>query len=63
MMQFLIKSTQSLQEAMPGCIHTVLLLADRDLALRMEKASSVQVTHTQTHIMLPFYFNVTVNIL
>uniref|UniRef100_A0A8B9KAT8 Pleckstrin homology domain containing, family G (with RhoGef domain) member 4 n=1 Tax=Astyanax mexicanus TaxID=7994 RepID=A0A8B9KAT8_ASTMX len=31
------------QEAMPGCIHTVLLLADRDLALRIEKPSSIQV--------------------
>uniref|UniRef100_A0A671MGS8 Rho guanine nucleotide exchange factor 40-like n=1 Tax=Sinocyclocheilus anshuiensis TaxID=1608454 RepID=A0A671MGS8_9TELE len=32
-----------LQEAMPGCIHTVLLLADRDLALRVEKTTSIQV--------------------
>ncbi|XP_057189957.1 pleckstrin homology domain-containing family G member 4B isoform X4 [Triplophysa rosa] len=39
----LFKAFNILQEAMPGCIHTVLLLADRDLALRMEKASSVQV--------------------
>ncbi len=30
---------------MPGCIHTVLLLADRDLALRVEKTTSIQVTH------------------
>ncbi|XP_056609543.1 pleckstrin homology domain-containing family G member 4B isoform X2 [Triplophysa dalaica] len=39
----LFKAFNILQEAMPGCIHTVLLLADRDVALRMEKASSVQV--------------------
>lgn len=39
----LFKAFNILQEAMPGCIHTVLLLADRDLALRMEKASSVLV--------------------
>uniref|UniRef100_A0A8C1L8R5 Pleckstrin homology domain containing, family G (with RhoGef domain) member 4 n=1 Tax=Cyprinus carpio TaxID=7962 RepID=A0A8C1L8R5_CYPCA len=32
-----------LQEAMPGCIHTVLLLADRDLAVRVEKTTSIQV--------------------
>uniref|UniRef100_A0A673M892 Pleckstrin homology domain containing, family G (with RhoGef domain) member 4 n=1 Tax=Sinocyclocheilus rhinocerous TaxID=307959 RepID=A0A673M892_9TELE len=28
---------------MPGCIHTVLLLADRDLALRVEKTTSIPV--------------------
>ncbi|KAI4876786.1 hypothetical protein NFI96_021615 [Prochilodus magdalenae] len=39
----LFKAFNILQEAMPGCIHTVLLLADRDLALRMEKSTSVQV--------------------
>ncbi|XP_056317728.1 uncharacterized protein plekhg4 isoform X2 [Danio aesculapii] len=39
----LFKAFNILQEAMPGCIHTVLLLADRDLALRMEKSSSIQV--------------------
>ncbi|XP_051511165.1 uncharacterized protein LOC127416075 isoform X2 [Myxocyprinus asiaticus] len=39
----LFKAFNILQDAMPGCIHTVLLLADRDLALRMEKASSIQV--------------------
>ncbi|XP_015460714.3 uncharacterized protein plekhg4 isoform X3 [Astyanax mexicanus] len=39
----LFKAFNILQEAMPGCIHTVLLLADRDLALRIEKPSSVQV--------------------
>uniref|UniRef100_A0A673MBI9 Uncharacterized LOC107740484 n=1 Tax=Sinocyclocheilus rhinocerous TaxID=307959 RepID=A0A673MBI9_9TELE len=38
-----VPSIQSLQEAMPGCIHTVLLLADRDLALRVEKTTSIQV--------------------
>ncbi|KAK2913877.1 hypothetical protein Q8A67_002276 [Cirrhinus molitorella] len=39
----LFKAFNILQEAMPGCIHTVLLLADRDLALRMEKTTSMQV--------------------
>ncbi|XP_067296498.1 rho guanine nucleotide exchange factor 40 isoform X2 [Pseudorasbora parva] len=39
----LFKAFNILQEDMPGCIHTVLLLADRDLALRMEKTSSIQV--------------------
>ncbi|XP_072527116.1 pleckstrin homology domain-containing family G member 4B isoform X2 [Salminus brasiliensis] len=39
----LFKAFNILQEAMPGCIHTVLLLADRDLALRLEKHSSIQV--------------------
>ncbi|XP_056121438.1 puratrophin-1 isoform X2 [Rhinichthys klamathensis goyatoka] len=39
----LFKAFNILQEAMPGCIHTVLLLADRDLALRLEKTSSIQV--------------------
>ncbi|XP_065123627.1 rho guanine nucleotide exchange factor 40 isoform X4 [Paramisgurnus dabryanus] len=39
----LFKAFNILQEALPGCIHTVLLLADRDLALRMEKAYSFQV--------------------
>ncbi|XP_066509793.1 rho guanine nucleotide exchange factor 40-like isoform X1 [Hoplias malabaricus] len=39
----LFKAFNILQEAMPGCIHTVLLLADRDLASRMEKPTSVQV--------------------
>ncbi|XP_042169719.1 pleckstrin homology domain-containing family G member 4B-like [Oncorhynchus tshawytscha] len=32
-----------LQDALPGCIYTVLLLADRDLVLRLEKPSAVQV--------------------
>ncbi|XP_039544522.1 uncharacterized protein plekhg4 isoform X3 [Pimephales promelas] len=39
----LFKAFNILQEAMQGCIHTVLLLADRDLALRLEKTSSIQV--------------------
>ncbi|XP_053473323.1 rho guanine nucleotide exchange factor 40 isoform X2 [Ictalurus furcatus] len=39
----LFKAFTILQEAMPGCIHTVLVLADRDLALRMEKPTAVQV--------------------
>ncbi|XP_073692183.1 puratrophin-1 [Garra rufa] len=39
----LFKAFNILQEAMPGCIHTVLLLADRDLAIRMEKTTSIQV--------------------
>uniref|UniRef100_A0A8C1L7A0 Pleckstrin homology domain containing, family G (with RhoGef domain) member 4 n=1 Tax=Cyprinus carpio TaxID=7962 RepID=A0A8C1L7A0_CYPCA len=39
----LFKSFNILQEAMPGCIHTVLLLADRDLAVRVEKTTSIQV--------------------
>ncbi|KAI5626205.1 hypothetical protein C0J50_14195 [Silurus asotus] len=39
----LFKAFTFLQEAMPGCIHSVLVLADRDLALRMEKPSAVQV--------------------
>ncbi|XP_043101128.1 uncharacterized protein plekhg4 isoform X2 [Puntigrus tetrazona] len=39
----LFKSFNILQEAVPGCIHTVLLLADRDLALRVEKTTSLQV--------------------
>ncbi|XP_026793277.3 puratrophin-1 isoform X1 [Pangasianodon hypophthalmus] len=39
----LFKAFTILQEAMPGCIHTVLVLADRDLALRMEKPAAVQV--------------------
>uniref|UniRef100_A0A8C2DDW7 Pleckstrin homology domain containing, family G (with RhoGef domain) member 4 n=1 Tax=Cyprinus carpio TaxID=7962 RepID=A0A8C2DDW7_CYPCA len=38
----LFKSFNILQEAMPGCIHTVLLLADRDLAVRVEKTTSIQ---------------------
>ncbi|KAL2088414.1 hypothetical protein ACEWY4_015313 [Coilia grayii] len=38
----LFKAFNILQDAMPGCIHTVLLLADRDLALRTEKTPSVQ---------------------
>ncbi|XP_048118705.1 puratrophin-1 isoform X5 [Alosa alosa] len=38
----LFKAFNILQDAMPGCIHTVLLLADRDLALRMEKTPSIQ---------------------
>uniref|UniRef100_A0A8C2K8L7 Pleckstrin homology domain containing, family G (with RhoGef domain) member 4 n=1 Tax=Cyprinus carpio TaxID=7962 RepID=A0A8C2K8L7_CYPCA len=37
----LFKAFTILQEAMPGCIHTVLLLADRDLTLRVEKTTSV----------------------
>uniref|UniRef100_A0A673MAH0 Pleckstrin homology domain containing, family G (with RhoGef domain) member 4 n=1 Tax=Sinocyclocheilus rhinocerous TaxID=307959 RepID=A0A673MAH0_9TELE len=37
----LFKAFNILQEAMPGCIHTVLLLADRDLALRVEKTTSI----------------------
>ncbi|XP_046696130.1 puratrophin-1 isoform X3 [Silurus meridionalis] len=39
----LFKAFTFLQEAMPGCIHSVLVLADRDLALRMEKPTAVQV--------------------
>lgn len=31
---------------MPGCIHTVLVLADRDLALRIEKPTAVHVRLT-----------------
>ncbi|KAJ8248989.1 hypothetical protein GJAV_G00229970 [Gymnothorax javanicus] len=38
----LFKAFNILQETVPGCIHTVLLLADRDLAFRMEKPSSMQ---------------------
>ncbi|KAF4090966.1 hypothetical protein AMELA_G00031700 [Ameiurus melas] len=38
----LFKAFTILQEAMPGSIHTVLVLADRDLALRMEKPTAVQ---------------------
>eukprot|EP00063_Salmo_salar_P057340 XP_014032175.1 PREDICTED: puratrophin-1-like [Salmo salar] len=41
----LFKAFNILQDAMPGCIYTVLLLADRDLVLRLEKPSAVQVTH------------------
>ncbi|XP_076856301.1 pleckstrin homology domain-containing family G member 4B isoform X2 [Brachyhypopomus gauderio] len=39
----LFKAFHMLQETKPGCIHSLLLLVDRDLALRMEKPSSVQV--------------------
>uniref|UniRef100_A0A8C1UCX4 Pleckstrin homology domain containing, family G (with RhoGef domain) member 4 n=1 Tax=Cyprinus carpio TaxID=7962 RepID=A0A8C1UCX4_CYPCA len=39
----LFKAFTILQEAMPGCIHIVLLLADRDLTLRVEKTTSVPV--------------------
>ncbi|KAM9494698.1 puratrophin-1 isoform 4-T4 [Clarias gariepinus] len=39
----LFKAFTVLQEALPGCIHTVLVLADRDLASRMEKPTAVQV--------------------
>ncbi|XP_051563410.1 uncharacterized protein LOC127446483 [Myxocyprinus asiaticus] len=39
----LFKAFNILKAAMPGCIYTVLLLADRDLALHIEKTSSVQV--------------------
>ncbi|XP_026874451.2 uncharacterized protein plekhg4 isoform X1 [Electrophorus electricus] len=39
----LFKACHILQEAKPGCIHTLLLLADRDLALRLEKPSTFQV--------------------
>ncbi|KAI1904250.1 hypothetical protein AGOR_G00003750 [Albula goreensis] len=38
----LFKAFNILQEAVPGCIHTVLLLADRDLTFRMEKTSAMQ---------------------
>ncbi|KAL1007725.1 hypothetical protein UPYG_G00090770 [Umbra pygmaea] len=38
----LIKAFNTLQDAVPGCIHTVLVLADRDLALRMDKPSAIQ---------------------
>ncbi|XP_036440061.1 puratrophin-1 isoform X2 [Colossoma macropomum] len=38
----LFKAFNILQEAMPGCIHAVLLLADRDLALRVEKPILIQ---------------------
>lgn len=38
---------------MPGCIHTVLVLADRDLALRMEKPTAVHVSlKSQTNFSL-----------
>ncbi|XP_050972095.1 rho guanine nucleotide exchange factor 40 isoform X3 [Labeo rohita] len=39
----LFKAFNILQEAMPGCIHTVLLLADRDLTPRVEKTTTTQV--------------------
>ncbi|XP_059368044.1 pleckstrin homology domain-containing family G member 4B-like isoform X2 [Carassius carassius] len=39
----LFKAFNILQAAMPGCIHTVLLLADRDLTVRVEKTTSVPV--------------------
>ncbi|XP_047671524.1 uncharacterized protein plekhg4 isoform X3 [Tachysurus fulvidraco] len=39
----LFKAFAILQESVPGCIHTVFVLADRDLALRIEKPSAVQV--------------------
>ncbi|XP_028970184.2 puratrophin-1 isoform X6 [Esox lucius] len=39
----LFKAFNILQDTMPGCIHTVLLLADRDLALRLDKPSAIQV--------------------
>ncbi|XP_062845674.1 uncharacterized protein plekhg4 [Trichomycterus rosablanca] len=39
----LFKTFIILQEAMPGCIHTVLLLADKDATVRMEKPTAVQV--------------------
>ncbi|XP_035252590.1 pleckstrin homology domain-containing family G member 4B isoform X1 [Anguilla anguilla] len=38
----LFKAFNILQESVPGCIHTLLLLADRDLAFRMEKPSALQ---------------------
>ncbi|XP_036391521.1 puratrophin-1 isoform X1 [Megalops cyprinoides] len=38
----LFKAFNILQDAVPGCIHTVLLLADRDLTFRMEKPSAMQ---------------------
>nr|XP_015224056.1 PREDICTED: pleckstrin homology domain-containing family G member 4B-like isoform X2 [Lepisosteus oculatus] len=38
----LFKAFNVLQEAVPNCIHTVLLLADRDLTFRMEKPSAMQ---------------------
>ncbi|KAJ8407895.1 hypothetical protein AAFF_G00269390 [Aldrovandia affinis] len=38
----LFKAFNILQEAVPGCIHTVLLLADRDLTFRTEKPSAMQ---------------------
>lgn len=52
-----------LQEAMPGCIHTVLLLADRDLALRLEKTSSIQVMHKNDPSPVPWHdFTATVTL-
>ncbi|KAJ8252528.1 hypothetical protein COCON_G00218400 [Conger conger] len=39
----LFKAFNILQETVPGCIHTVLLLADRDLAFRMDKSSAIQI--------------------
>ncbi|KAG9352586.1 hypothetical protein JZ751_021000, partial [Albula glossodonta] len=38
----LFKAFNILQDAVPDCIHTILLLADRDLTFRMEKPSAVQ---------------------
>ncbi|XP_066569464.1 pleckstrin homology domain-containing family G member 4B isoform X2 [Amia ocellicauda] len=38
----LFKAFNLLQDAVPNCIHTVLLLAERDLTFRMEKPSVVQ---------------------
>ncbi|KAJ8343350.1 hypothetical protein SKAU_G00306790 [Synaphobranchus kaupii] len=38
----LFKAFNILQETVPGCIHTVLLLADRDVTFRMEKPSAMQ---------------------
>ncbi|MGH0151264.1 UNVERIFIED_CONTAM: hypothetical protein FKN15_032362 [Acipenser sinensis] len=38
----LFKAFNQLQEAVPNCIHTVLLLAERDLTFRMEKPTAMQ---------------------
>uniref|UniRef100_UPI003AAC6C40 puratrophin-1 n=1 Tax=Centroberyx gerrardi TaxID=166262 RepID=UPI003AAC6C40 len=39
----LFNAFRSLQENMPGCIHTVLLLAEKDVALRLDKPPAIQV--------------------
>ncbi|XP_071370316.1 filaggrin-2-like, partial [Centroberyx affinis] len=39
----LFNAFRSLQENMPGCIHTVLLLADKDVAQRLDKPPATQV--------------------
>ncbi|XP_051787630.1 uncharacterized protein plekhg4 isoform X1 [Erpetoichthys calabaricus] len=39
----LFKAFNNVQSTFPGCIHAVLLLAERDLTFRMEKPTAVQV--------------------